>query len=431
MPYSSISELPSSVRGLPEHAQVIFQRAFNAAYIEYGKDEERAFRVAWSAVKKRYREGEDGTWHTMSSNSISFNRINRADVGDFWKYPDVVVTKRGVMRGKYKSNEMIDTMYCPKVLPIVVDHTETEYPTGREILELPEIGIGINMRLDTMSDEHKIVYDFYIPKELVLTNDRMEDGELNEVSVVYSPECDKLDTIEEYNGTKYNSIEKSKRLYHVAVMDVDYPACSLKDGCGMPQCGCNNDIKPEVNNMDETETPEQLEIATEPETPETPVEEPQSETVEEPTQEEEEATVEEPVVDEPPVAEPPAENKTECPHIEVIATLNKEIVGLKAKIEELKPGHDAFIENNRVVRENTLNVIKTKIPTFNDNGMSNEQLGQVAVALNKEEADKIGKKEGAKLLYSQMNSTDSSANSKKIDYAELNAKINRECGIRK
>jgi cation transport regulator len=59
MPYETISDLPPAVRRLPPHAQEIFLSAFNSAWDSYGK-EATAFRVAWAAVKKRYRkEGDD------------------------------------------------------------------------------------------------------------------------------------------------------------------------------------------------------------------------------------------------------------------------------------------------------------------------------------------------------------------------------------
>ncbi|NHM31270.1 ChaB family protein [Neobacillus terrae] len=62
MPYKSTENLPESVREhLPDHAKEIFKEAFNAATEEY-HDEETAFKVAWSAVKKKYKKGEDGEW---------------------------------------------------------------------------------------------------------------------------------------------------------------------------------------------------------------------------------------------------------------------------------------------------------------------------------------------------------------------------------
>jgi cation transport regulator len=62
MPYAVNGDLPASVRDhLPEHAQDIFRAAFNSAYDEYSGDEERAFRVAWAAVKHSYVK-EGGQW---------------------------------------------------------------------------------------------------------------------------------------------------------------------------------------------------------------------------------------------------------------------------------------------------------------------------------------------------------------------------------
>lgn len=63
MPYDSNSELPSSVKdNLPEHAQDIYREAYNSASEQYDS-EERAHRVAWSAVKNDYEKDEDsGEW---------------------------------------------------------------------------------------------------------------------------------------------------------------------------------------------------------------------------------------------------------------------------------------------------------------------------------------------------------------------------------
>lgn len=67
MPYSSNDELPQSLRlHLPPHAQGIYRAAFNNAWSEYGarepeRREEIAHRVAWAAVKRRYRK-VNGDW---------------------------------------------------------------------------------------------------------------------------------------------------------------------------------------------------------------------------------------------------------------------------------------------------------------------------------------------------------------------------------
>lgn len=76
MPYANIDELPDGVRNnLPKHAQEIYKEAFNSAYDEYKKPEDRrgnedreevAHKVAWSAVKKKYAKDSDGVWRSRS-----------------------------------------------------------------------------------------------------------------------------------------------------------------------------------------------------------------------------------------------------------------------------------------------------------------------------------------------------------------------------
>jgi cation transport regulator len=62
MPYVTNDNLPTSVRHhLPPRAQDIFREAFNHAFVAHGGDEVRAFRIAWTAVKRRYAK-VDGEW---------------------------------------------------------------------------------------------------------------------------------------------------------------------------------------------------------------------------------------------------------------------------------------------------------------------------------------------------------------------------------
>ncbi len=69
MPYDNPQSLPESVRRvLPKHAQEIYLAAFNNAWEQYKhpKDrrdndsrEETAHKVAWAAVKQKYKKGEE------------------------------------------------------------------------------------------------------------------------------------------------------------------------------------------------------------------------------------------------------------------------------------------------------------------------------------------------------------------------------------
>ncbi len=72
MPYKSKEELPDNVKNnLPEHAQEIYLAAFNSAWEQYDKQEERyegrsreetAHAVAWAAVEKKYHKNQQGKW---------------------------------------------------------------------------------------------------------------------------------------------------------------------------------------------------------------------------------------------------------------------------------------------------------------------------------------------------------------------------------
>jgi cation transport regulator ChaB len=58
MPYGSKKDLPKQVQGLPDHAKSIFMAAFNSA-LKDTKDEERAFKIAWAAVKRKFKKEGD------------------------------------------------------------------------------------------------------------------------------------------------------------------------------------------------------------------------------------------------------------------------------------------------------------------------------------------------------------------------------------
>ncbi|TYR78632.1 cation transporter [Priestia megaterium] len=62
MPYHSLNALPDGVKNnLSHHAQEIYKEAFNSASEEY-KEEETAHKVAWRAVKQKYKKDSNDNW---------------------------------------------------------------------------------------------------------------------------------------------------------------------------------------------------------------------------------------------------------------------------------------------------------------------------------------------------------------------------------
>ena len=69
MPYDSVWDLPDSMKkNLPKRAKEIYLAAYNSAWEQYAKPkdrrgddtrEETAHKVAWAAVKKKYRKKDD------------------------------------------------------------------------------------------------------------------------------------------------------------------------------------------------------------------------------------------------------------------------------------------------------------------------------------------------------------------------------------
>ena len=54
MPYKRNADLPKGPRALPAGAQTIYRNAYNGAH--KGKTTAQASRIAWAAVKRKYRK---------------------------------------------------------------------------------------------------------------------------------------------------------------------------------------------------------------------------------------------------------------------------------------------------------------------------------------------------------------------------------------
>ena len=72
MPYKENKDLPPRVRSnLPQGAQSIYRKVYNAAYQEYKNPQKRrgkasleevAAKVSWHAVKSKYKKNKSGKW---------------------------------------------------------------------------------------------------------------------------------------------------------------------------------------------------------------------------------------------------------------------------------------------------------------------------------------------------------------------------------
>lgn len=99
MPYGSVAELPKGVSELPKHAKEIYRSAFNAAYKKYG--EEKAHKIAWGAVKTKYKNGEKG-W-TAKSELILLNKVEVKSIREGKTVPEqhVILTVASGKKDSY------------------------------------------------------------------------------------------------------------------------------------------------------------------------------------------------------------------------------------------------------------------------------------------------------------------------------------------
>jgi cation transport regulator ChaB len=77
-PYNKIEDLPASVRNaLTPTLQRTFMRVFNDALSRY-KDETRAFKIAWSVIKKIAKKGKSGKWKRITKANLEKANLNKS-----------------------------------------------------------------------------------------------------------------------------------------------------------------------------------------------------------------------------------------------------------------------------------------------------------------------------------------------------------------
>jgi len=103
MPYKTNQELPTAIKKLPDKAQTMFRKVFNSSFEKY--DESKAFKIAWAAVKKKFKKVE-GKWIAKGMGyglyrfelKVSDNLIRKGNDGEYYLegvLSDTMVDKEG------------------------------------------------------------------------------------------------------------------------------------------------------------------------------------------------------------------------------------------------------------------------------------------------------------------------------------------------
>lgn len=109
MPYSAKTDLPDPVKKLSAHEQDIWLKAFNAAYDEYGGDEEKAHATAWAAVNKAKETTEKAADGPATNGRLSifapFSKVTAtADGGrEVWGFAALEVPDKQSEMADYES----------------------------------------------------------------------------------------------------------------------------------------------------------------------------------------------------------------------------------------------------------------------------------------------------------------------------------------
>ena len=137
MPYK-LDKPPDKIKDLPKDAQEVWIKAYNAAYKQYDKDEEKSNKVAWSAVTKAgYEKNKQGKWVKVKKEGISVSKLQKfmesliADAKSVWKSKEAEQEKRDILsQAVGKSALFSRDSYVHAVFPdviIVRDYEQLKY----------------------------------------------------------------------------------------------------------------------------------------------------------------------------------------------------------------------------------------------------------------------------------------------------------------
>jgi len=179
MPYKSISELPKRIRNvLPKKAQRLFLKVFNKAYEKYG--ETTAFKIAWAAVKKKYRPSTSGKWVLNSTGKlISYEKpIDTGSELDVRRYIKSIGNQLQGIKGDLEHANLLNLdlpkTWIIKILDSVVIGDEIHakavlnplhplYETVWNLLKEGKLGASIEVAYDdddfVVTDEGRVYID--------------------------------------------------------------------------------------------------------------------------------------------------------------------------------------------------------------------------------------------------------------------------------
>jgi len=135
MPYNKISELPPAVQKLPKKLQEAWMKAFNAAFKQYG-NEEQAFKVAYSVISKMRESIELEDQEVFETLAVDEEK----------KKAHVVIIKEGWSKNKryYPANVLTEAVPLFEGAKCYLDHSDIKGIPNRSVRELTGFYENVN-----------------------------------------------------------------------------------------------------------------------------------------------------------------------------------------------------------------------------------------------------------------------------------------------
>jgi len=124
MPYKTIKELPEAFKNLPDEAKTIAMNVINSA-LDGGSDEASAFKQAWGAIKKSYKQDDDGNWTKLDEalETVDITGVEILATGTWKGYPESKTYKKNDLKAAVKSfNELSGNKKLNYEPPIKLGH---------------------------------------------------------------------------------------------------------------------------------------------------------------------------------------------------------------------------------------------------------------------------------------------------------------------